>query len=175
MGKFKFKNWQFIWTTMPSLPKGPYHDSPLCSATLTPWTGHPEKDILCIHGTHTSLLQPHSLSEWGTWGHAAIATIGLHHGPCATSKSTQKNIVGQVGQAVWPGWIVDLNSLPTNYRKMTHSKLYSIWFTNPRNSTGWYSISATCCSDKILLKSQSLYSAGIVLAMTKARISPSHL
>ena len=157
MGKCKFKNWQFIQTMMPSLPKGPYPGSPLCSATLTPWTGHPEKDILRVHGTRTSLSQPHGPWEEGTWGQAAIATtVGLLHGPRAMSKSTQKNVVGQVGQVVCPGWIVGLNSLPTNYRKMTHSKLYSAWFTIPRNSTGWYNISATCCFDKILLKSQSL-------------------
>lgn len=158
---------------MPSLPEGPYPGSPFCSATPMPWNGHPEKDILCVHGTCTSLLQPRAPWEEGTWGQAAIATTGglLHH-PHAMSKSTQKNIVGQV---VWAGWIVDLNSLPTNYTKMTHSKLYSTWFTIPTNSTDQHSISATCCFDKILLKSQSLNWVGIVFAMTKARIGPGHL
>lgn len=157
MWKFKLKNWQFIWTMMPSLPKGPYPGRPLCSATLTPWTGHPEKDILHVHRTRTSLLQPHGPWEEGTWGQVAIATtVGLLHGPCAMSKSTQKNMVVQVGQIVWPGRVAELNSLPTNFRKMTHSKLYSTWFTIPRNSTGQYNISAICCFDKILLKSQSL-------------------
>ena len=43
-----------------------------------------------------------------------------------------------------------------------------------RNSTGQYSDSATCCFNKILLKSQSL-EAEIVCAMTKVRVSPIHL
>lgn len=166
MGKFIFKTWQWIRTVVPSLPRGPYPGSPVCSAT------HRELNTLRrIHCEYRGHAHPYRMVH----GKRAPGA-GCHHHNCphAVSKSSQKNVVArklrysdQTGQLTYTAYPQTTEKWPIP--NCTPLSSWS-WGIPPANGVIWQPVALTTfCSNHSLLEAE------IMCAMTKVRVSPIHL